>query len=333
MSSNDIATRKDASKKANFPLSPELRVKVYEHLLVHPERSLKPNGFRRYTGGRPYREKDHIFTSILQTCRTFYEEALPILYGKNTLAFHDNDFNKPVLPFPEEHLTMVKHVEVDISPLIYCSAEKMGEFLWTLGTSGAKFVDLSVRIHMLEGNDEVMHEHHPTLPPPSPFDRLFVDDHPILTGLFSLIAVNRLYIQMEDEARFEPGFADALKKAFMEEGTANGRSITIEKGCTFPHDELAGDGPCPGCGNTEEDLINGTAKWEYKDDMRSFKALGEFLYLNNESDMEEPSTPNSVPNKVTKSKQPKTKAAATKPTAKAKKTKANSAKASSKKAA
>ena len=320
----------DASNKPAFPLSPELRVKVYEELLIHPNRPLKPNGFQRYTSGRPYREKDYIFTSILRTCRMFYEEALPILYGKNTLAFHDNDFSKPVLPFPKGHLSMVTHVEVDISPLIYSSARKMGQFLMTLGTSGANLLDLTISIHMLELQDECLHEHHDTLPPLHLSDYCLMGDHPILEGLSSLKAVKKLSIIMEDEARFELGFASALKDAFMIEGTADGRSITIMKKCTFPHGEIEEDEACPGCGNTEDDIDNNAADWEYKDDMRSYNALRKFRSLGGKG---KSSKAKSKTGTAAKTKQHKTKAATTKSTGTAKKAKAKPAKPSSKKAA
>ncbi|CAD6570298.1 MAG: hypothetical protein ASARMPREDX12_003443 [Alectoria sarmentosa] len=330
MSSAEITTLENAGNKPAFPLSPEMRVKVYEELLIHPHRSLKPNGFARYKAGRPYREKDYILTNILRTCRTFYEEALPILYGKNTLEFHDNNFSKPVLPFPEGHLAMVKRVKVDISPSIYSSAEKMGGFLMTLGTFGANIVHLSIRIHMLEQNDEFVRENHDKLPPLHLFDQCLVGDHPIVLGLFSLMAVKELFIEMEDEARFEPGVAKALKWAFMKWGTAGGRSITIEKGCTFPHEELDEEGPCPGCENTEEDFIIGTANWEYKDDMLTRRAVAKFLFLGGNLKKRKRTKANSTTKTVIKLKQSEITAAATKPTATAKKTKAKSAKASSK---
>lgn len=40
MSSTEITTREEASNRPAFPLSPELRVKIYELLLIHPNRSL-----------------------------------------------------------------------------------------------------------------------------------------------------------------------------------------------------------------------------------------------------------------------------------------------------
>ena len=266
MSSTEITTREHASDKPRFPLSVELRLKIYELLLIHPHRSLKPNGFLCYTEGRPYREKDYIFTSILRTCRMFYEEALAILYGKNVLAFHDNEFNKPVLPFPEKHLTMVKHVEVDISPFIYSSAKRMWELLMTLGTSGAKLFHLSIRIHKVEGHDEFLRTTHHALPPLHLYDQFLLRDHPIVTGLFSFTTVRNLYIGLEDEARFEPGVANALRGWFMEQGTIDARSIKIEKQCSFPHYELEEDQLCPSCWFTGDECKNDVSKWEDVDD-------------------------------------------------------------------
>ena len=101
-------------------------------------------------------------------------------------------------------------------------------------------------------------------------------------AFFSLKAVKRFLIELEDEARFEPGIVNALKNAFMMEGTADGRSITIKKGCTFPHGEVYEGEPCPGCGITKNDLVNSTADWEYKDDMRSYRALEKFRSLGGE---------------------------------------------------
>ncbi len=331
----ETTTRRNAINKPAFPLPPELRLKVYELLLVHPDQSLKPNGFLHYEAGRPYLEKDYISTSILRACRSIYEEALPILYGKNNLTFHDNNFSKPLLPFPEGHLAMVKHIEVDISPIMYSSARKMGEFLATLGTSEAKLIDLSIHIHMLEESDELFRRSHNTLPPLPPLhllDQFLVGSHPILGGLLSLKSVKKLYIQFEDEACFELGFTNVLKAALMKDGTVDDLSITIEKGCTFPHGELDEEYSwCLGCGNTMDDFENGTMNWEYKDDMLSRQALGHFLFQGGKLKKAKPAKANPTTGKAAKAKQPKTKAAATTSIATAKQTKAKSTKRSSKK--
>lgn len=91
--------------------------------------------------------------------------------------------------------------------------------------------------------------------------------------------MKKLYIKLEDEARFEPGVANALKAAFMKDGIADGRSVTIEKGCTFPHREFDEEDLCPGCGNTKEDLNNRIGNWEYKDDMLSYQAVENSICL------------------------------------------------------
>lgn len=328
----ETTTRRNASNKPAFPLPPELRLKVYELLLVHPDQSLKPNGFLHYEAGRPYLEKDYILTSILRVCRSIYEEALPILYGKNTLTFYDNDFSKPVLPFPEGHLAMVKRIEIDISPVMYSSASKMGEFLVVFGTSEAKLIHLSIHIHMLEESDELFRRSHNTLPPLHLLDQFLVGDHPILGDILSLKSVKKLYIQLEDEACFELGFTNVLKAALMKDGTADGRSIIIEKGCTFPHRELDEEYSwCLGCGNTMDDFENGTMNWEYKDNMLSRQALGEFFFQGGKLKKAKPAKANATTRKAAKAKQPKTKAAATTSAATAKQTKAKPTKRSSKK--
>jgi len=210
--------------------------------LIRPN-GLQPNGNPDYTANVPYYKKyiftnvpyykKYIFTNVLQTCRANYHEALPILYGKNLLAFHDNKVSKPIpstgrgfvllgtehhflspknkpararqhgdkvlnfrdyiyqlepeapytevskklvrcaltctvyspshmraicqakripflpvegiLPFPKEHLTMVRYLTVDIYPLIYGSTRKMAAFLMLLSKPDIRlkdFVDL-----------------------------------------------------------------------------------------------------------------------------------------------------------------------------------------------
>ncbi len=148
-----------------------------------------------------------------------------------------------------------------------------------------------------------------------------------------LKSVKKLYIQLEDEACFELGFTNVLKAALMKDGTADGgRSIIIEKGCTFPHGELDEEYSwCLGCGNTMDDFENGTMNWEYKDDMLSRQALGGFLFQGGKLKKAKPAKANATTGKAAKAKQPKTKAAATTSAATAKQTKAKPTKRSSKK--
>ena len=228
---------------------------------------------------------------------------------------------------------MIKHIEVHIRPSVFSSAERMGNFLLILGTSGAKLVDLYIRIHMCRDLDEPSRECYYQLPPLSTFDQSLLGNHPIVAGLFSLKAVKKLDVQMVDEARFRPGVANALRKAFMKEGTANGRSITITTQCTVPHEVLNEENPCPYCGNTREDVLNDTVNWEYKDDVFTWRAFNDFISLSRELMKSKPRKAKLVPGKAPKAKQPQTKAAATNHTTTTKQTKAKLAKASSRKAA
>ena len=241
MSSTEITTCEDACKRPNILLPIELRMKVYEELLVRRDGSLNPNGLPLFERNFDLREKDEFFISILLTCRTIYEEALPVLYGKNVLAFHDNYFRKPMLPFPEQHLLMIKHVEVQMRPLVYSSAEKMGNFLMLLGTSQANLVDILIRISTCEAFDRDFRYLFHRLPPLSLFDRFLVGDHPIVAGLFSLKKAKKMVLQVDNDVRFEPGVANALKEAFMKEGTAGGRSITILRPCYGPQKDYEDD--------------------------------------------------------------------------------------------
>ena len=269
MSSTEITACEDACNKPIFPLPIELRVKVYEQLLVRLDGSLKPHGFQRYTVKSHYHGENCISIDILLTCRTIYEEALPILYGKNILAFHDNNFFKRVLPFPEEHLIMIKHVTVEMSPSNYTSAEKMGNLLMLLGTSGVNLVSIHININILEEYDKECRTLFHALPPLSLFDRFLIGDHPIVAGLFSLKTAKKVVIEMENEARFEPGVASALKEAFMKEGTAYGRSISIVRCCHFLHWALEKGRRCPRCGLRKDESIDGIVLQDYEDDMLS----------------------------------------------------------------
>ena len=143
----------------------------------------------------------------------------------------------------------------------------------TLGTSGARLVNLSIRIHMIDGKDAILREHHDRLPPLSLRDETLVRDHPIVAGLFSLKTAKKLDIQLDGEVRFGPGVISALKGAFMKEGTADERSITIRKDCAFPHGILDKQDSCPGCGNADDDLVDGSATWAYEDAEMSWRAV------------------------------------------------------------
>lgn len=224
MSSTETTLYDDANNKPAFPLPPELRLTIYKQLLIHPDRPLKPNGPFRSVCGRPiyeesYLENDHIFTSVLRVCRLFYSEALPILYGCNVLHFHDTELTKPVLPFPEEYLTMVKRVKVDMRPYLYNSTRTMAQFLRALSGPGISLLDLSVRVRVSRRADVYWRRIPKGDPPPLDTDCFLSAENPMFAALLSFRAVKRFCIELLDEARFEPGVADAFRESFMEYGT------------------------------------------------------------------------------------------------------------------
>ena len=287
-----------------FGLAAEIRQKIYENVLIHPVK-LQPNG-------PSYQTDDEgsygVSTSILRTCRLIHDEAYPILYRKNFLEFHDNQsevvYNdypidesddesgyksidvsidnllgvpplQPILPFPEDRLSLVKRASVQINPFIYGSTRTMAAFLTTLAESDKKDhqLELSISIHLYIVSDA--HNFHSQCPEPLDSDKFLYGENPLVPAIFSLIAVKKLHIILLNEAVFELGVADELKARFMlEGGSAESRSITIKKGCGFTHQFLEEDATdlddeeqCDFCGNKWKDIRDGKADFTYGDHM------------------------------------------------------------------
>ena len=174
---------------------------------------------------------------------------------------------------------MIKHVEVQMSLVFYNSADKMGNFLMILGTSGAKPLDVSVRIDRRKDKDSrslVPESFHDMILPIPQHEALICTSNPIFVGLLTLKTVKTLDFRFDGVVRFLPGGACALKKSFMEKGIVTGRSITIQKACTVLHEELDSEQPCLGCGNTKESLVNGIGYCEYWDDMVTRRLTEQF---------------------------------------------------------
>ena len=73
----------------------ELRVKIYEFLLINPEL-----GQARWIGestGYGATFKYGLTPALLRTCRWILEEASPVLYGSNTFVIACTSFNKNLL--------------------------------------------------------------------------------------------------------------------------------------------------------------------------------------------------------------------------------------------
>lgn len=253
-------------------LPSELRVKIYELHLIQPGRALQPNGFEDLyediyeehfkSGERVCSEEHQVFPNILQTCRTIYNEAIPILYGKNTLAFHDTNWTTQIMPFPKHHLSLVKHIKVAVNPVLSDSVRRMANFLRVLTGPEISLTNLSVHIHTdfaLERYDFDEDE------PPYPWllytDRLLTDRDPIVRALFALTSVNKLYIWLVDHARYDSGGPDDLRTRFQESAAARGYSIVIEERCADPHD------PCRRCDQLSMELEEGMMTCEYSKDL------------------------------------------------------------------
>ncbi|KAK1815476.1 hypothetical protein LTR12_010111 [Friedmanniomyces endolithicus] len=80
----------------NRKLSPELRLKIYTHLLTFPT----PIHLRQHVPGTPH-------TALLRTNRQIHHEAQAVLYDTNTISLSRNDFclnTDPALQTPVETL-------------------------------------------------------------------------------------------------------------------------------------------------------------------------------------------------------------------------------------
>lgn len=110
-------------------------------------------------------------------------------------------------------------------------------------------------------------KHYARLLPLSIYVQTLVHDYLIVAGLLSLKHVKKLHIQLDNEAYFGPGVVNAIKEAFTKEGTRDGRSISIRKTCAFAHGSIDKQDSCPGCWNTDDDMVNSSAIWNYKNAM------------------------------------------------------------------
>lgn len=256
-------------------LSPEIRVQIYENLLIRPGHNFHVSRRQRsFAFGKNARP---ISTNILRTCRSIYNEALPTLYGNNIICFDDHAVDDPVFPFPGDHLPLLKHVGVFISPYRYGSTEKMGDLLQALANPGIWLLGLNIQIRIIEDADNIINEGLPASKRPDILHRFLFGENPIVDALFLFTTVKKLIIRMWEEARFEPGMAEALEYAFINQGIVDGRSITIEKGCTLDHWELSYDfDRCPLCCNSFADLKKGTASWKYEVDDITWVAVDEW---------------------------------------------------------
>ena len=224
-------------------LPPEIRVRIYELLLVNPyDDALAPNGPSSNLVLSTDNEEQIVFTSILQACQLICHEALPILYGKNKLAFHDQGYEAPLFSFHLAHLSFTKRVIVYLEPYLYNSTYKMTLLLQYLAGADVHLSELSIYISILRPRKERDSEIEDGRGQPEYLKTLFLlGEHPMLMALTRLtVSVEILHITMLDEARFKPGFARSL----VEHGHAAGHRVSVWKGCTSYHCGLAEEGLC-----------------------------------------------------------------------------------------
>jgi len=262
-----------------FRLSPELRLMIYEKLLVRASRPLAfikgPEDVVESFDG------NNICTSILRTCWAIYNEALPTLYGNNTLIFDTSPVNG-LRYFPEHCLGLLKHVRITATPVEGRNSLETAHCLQSLAKLSLEDLTIYIFIPFTE------YEDYPSKSPP-PVPKRFksdlqVADNPILPALLSLTSVKWLHILLEDGARFKPGFAKMLEERFAMEGSREGGWIFIEQACThtgattsimgsLANYKIEGGARCSTCGNTKAEIANGTADLAYEDNEVLDKAI------------------------------------------------------------
>lgn len=258
-----------------FRLSPELRLMIYEKLLIQIDRPLRLiKGPQDEIGPS---SRNNICTSILRTCRAIYNEALPILYGSNTLLIRISPV-KEMIYLPKHCLALLKHVSISATP--FEGSDSLDTACCLQSIADGSLDDLSIHIYISYRENYYFAANSLPHVLESFRNNLLVADNPILRALLSLTSVKKLYIELENGARFEPGFADILKETFMKTGSGQGRSIVIRKRCTHQGASNFENGArCPDCANTMEEIANGTADWEYKDDTITHKAVTKWTFM------------------------------------------------------
>lgn len=96
-------------------LPDKLRCMIYRKVLVHSKPLLPQSADREKLVECIWDQPNQasLYHELLRTCRQVRDEALPELYGTNRFHYTTmtGDFDKP--GFPNEHLDMLKHVQVD----------------------------------------------------------------------------------------------------------------------------------------------------------------------------------------------------------------------------
>ncbi|KAF2242745.1 hypothetical protein BU26DRAFT_467158, partial [Trematosphaeria pertusa] len=220
---------------------------IYEELLiVWPKTVFR--GARQFGPLSPkeYNEDVILHWQILLTCRKYFEEGAPVMYGGNKLVFCTGKGGDPgqFWRFPI-NIRYMRYV-TDLG--IYLRADKptsqasqrVAHFMKALARHGKKLN----RLVVLLGSDRYYEA-------ACPWDIPFFD-HPVSQALVQLVksqTVNHLKIRVHDGALLYNGFGSYLCQTFRENGSIAGRSLAFTFSCTCPpHCPLYPQNDCFLCG-------------------------------------------------------------------------------------
>lgn len=233
----DIALRQlsvpgcnDQDLLRRFPT--EVRLMIFEELLIVWPKIV----FRGALEFGPLDEKEfdeevELSWEILLTCRKYYHEAVPIMYGKNKFVFCTGIGGEPGMfwrfPIHRRYMRYLNDLGIYFradNPKAE-SSKRVGHFLKALTRHAVNLEYLTV----LASSDRLYEA-------VCPWDILF-GEHPVSKELVHLIeakTVRHLKIRLHDGACFFPNYASFLGQTFLNNGPIAGRSITFTQSCTCP---------------------------------------------------------------------------------------------------
>lgn len=232
----DVALRQIITVGAHTPdylrrFPTEVRLIIFEELLIASKTVFRgaaafgPLDKEEFDGEVP------LHGQILATCRKYFEEAAPILYGKNAFVFCTGEAGQPGMfrrfPIRPRYMRYVSDLGIYFradDPRKE-SSRRIAHFVKAVVRHATKLEYLTVLVSSDRFYEALC-----------PFDILFAD-HPISKELLHIIeskTVKHLKIRLHDGACFFPHYAGFLAQTFMQEGNTEGRSITFTRSCTCP---------------------------------------------------------------------------------------------------
>ncbi|KAH9860328.1 hypothetical protein J1614_011658 [Plenodomus biglobosus] len=221
-------TQPEGDQLQRFPA--EIRLMIFEEVLsVWPQMvyrgafdfgPLDPNEFDG---------EIQISWQILATCRLYYEEAHPILYGKNRIAFCTGAKGRPgsFWRFPIRPHFM-KYV-TDLSIFYRAdepgkpSAKRVSHFIKALARLAINLQQLTILISSDQRYERAC-----------PWDIIFCD-HPVAKAIVHMIekkTIKNMKLRLHDGARVFPGFARFLEQTFLKDGKPVDRTLSFTTSCS-----------------------------------------------------------------------------------------------------